>query len=110
MLKLNAEQQCVTDVWGANAWRGHQCTRRAVVERDGKRYCKQHDPASVVVKEAARHAAWKLKDAVRNAEWDVVAVEREVTDVVRQYLPEFVALVPSEAASHALGSAAHRLW
>ena len=25
-------------------WHQHQCSRKAVVERDGKAYCKIHDP------------------------------------------------------------------
>lgn len=42
------------------------CARKAAVERNGKWYCKQHDPEAVAARDAAKRAKWdeewKLKE------------------------------------------------
>jgi len=40
--------------WGA--FQQHQCNNKAVVERDGKWYCKIHDPEYIKQKDAERQA------------------------------------------------------
>lgn len=37
------------------------CTRRGVIERNGKWYCRQHDPDAVKARMTARDAKWKQK-------------------------------------------------
>lgn len=44
----------------------YQCGRRWTVERDGKRYCAQHDPEAVAVKARAREERYQAKQR----EWD----------------------------------------
>jgi hypothetical protein len=61
---------CVTVIpneRGGFAYR-HQCTRVGSIERDGKFYCKQHDPVAVKQKQDARFKAWSEKyDSGRSA-------------------------------------------
>ena len=51
------------------SWRGMQCARAGKVERDGKWYCKQHDPVAVAERKAERDRKWRAecdaKDAAR---------------------------------------------
>ena len=47
--------------WGHN----HQCSRRAVVDRDGKRWCRQHDPDNVRAKAKAADEKYRTASATR---------------------------------------------
>lgn len=56
--------QCCEQVpWGMMQY--SQCSRRAVVERDGKKYCRQHDPEEKKKRRAASNAKWQKKNAKR---------------------------------------------
>ena len=55
-------ERCVETV-SAN-WRdggAHSGERRGVIERDGKLYCRQHDPGARIEKQVARQAAWEAQ-------------------------------------------------
>ncbi|KKN71835.1 hypothetical protein LCGC14_0416890 [marine sediment metagenome] len=47
--------QCSTRVWISD-WDKAQCSKKAVVKRDGKWYCKIHDPEYIKAKEDKRQA------------------------------------------------------
>ena len=55
---------CAATVWQSYGMKGRlaTCSRSASIVRDGKHYCKQHDPEAVEAKRRARSAAW-------DAEW-----------------------------------------
>lgn len=51
------QDRCQKQVWDRDShWGSYQCSRRGVVERDGKLYCKQHDPEAVKARQAERDA------------------------------------------------------
>ena len=55
-----AGQKCSERVHDKGRWPSfHQCPRPGSVERDGKFYCKQHDPVAVRSKRDARDAKWE---------------------------------------------------
>ncbi len=58
---MSDERLCAKHIydWGA----GRSCSRKAIVERMGQWYCKQHDPVEVAKRSEARRAKW-------HAEWD----------------------------------------
>jgi len=59
---IEAGTKCCERVRGANlGWRYEykQCSRLATVEREGKFYCKQHDPEARDAKRAASHARFE---------------------------------------------------
>jgi hypothetical protein len=47
-----------------DTWHDAQCSKPAVVERNGKWYCKIHDPEYIKTKEAKREAEYKSKCCV----------------------------------------------
>ena len=49
-----------------SGWQVYQCNRKAVIERDGHRYCKQHDPEAVKARRAVSNARYQ-------ATWDAQA-------------------------------------
>lgn len=57
-MTMKAKQMCCEMIHNDYGVSFHACTRTATVQRDGKWYCKQHDPESRKVKEAARQAKW----------------------------------------------------
>jgi hypothetical protein len=66
---MSDKPRCCASVWkkGHNSWTGRhvQCTRPGTVARDGKLYCKQHDPEAV----KERSAKWDAKyEAERKAD------------------------------------------
>jgi hypothetical protein len=74
------EARCCVLIW--HRFTTTQCTRAAKVEREGRGYCKQHDPESVRVRRAKAHAIWKerraLEERCRIANTVVHANERRV--------------------------------
>ena len=80
--EMKAPERCCKRVWVQGARRGHQCERTGSVEREGKLYCKQHDP--VAVKE--RHNRRNKQFAER---WEQEARIRRVQNVA----PEMLALL-----------------
>ena len=42
-----------------DAWRTGQCSRNAIIDRDGKSYCKIHDPEYIKQKDAKRQAKYE---------------------------------------------------
>ena len=57
--------QCSKAVWYGSGFRSRPCSRMATVERNGKSYCKQHDPERVAAKRKERSEAWDRKWAER---------------------------------------------
>jgi len=76
------------------------CARRGVVERDGKPYCKQHDPEQANARRAASYAEWQAKvaaDTQRRVCWGLSSAtveqlrdelaRREAADVSKRERP-----------------------
>ncbi len=53
--------RCSELVWAG--YSQYKCNRKWTIERDGKLYCWQHDPARVEKKEKERQAQWKAEEA-----------------------------------------------
>lgn len=55
------EQRCSANV-SRDAWHYGRCGRNAVVERDGKPYCKIHDPEYIEAKDRKRQAKYEANN------------------------------------------------
>lgn len=44
-----------------DGYHSRQCSRSACIEREGKVYCKQHDPVAVKARDDARSAKWQAR-------------------------------------------------
>ncbi len=75
------------------------CSRRGVVQRDGKWYCKQHDPEAVKARRKASNAAWEAKlkaedeadkraDRIASAERRVIEAAKYLGDIDGSHLEE----------------------
>ena len=58
--------RCDTHIY--SGFRSHRCTRNGVVERDGKFYCKKHDPVAVRQRDDAMRVAWAAERNVEEAQ------------------------------------------
>ena len=72
--------------WVSEVYTHHQCQRRWVVERDGHRYCHQHDPEAVKARHAKRDAAWDAKWAEERAVTEARAHKLATWDVLYEAL------------------------
>lgn len=54
-------RRCCKLVIGEGSYLSHRCTRQGVVERDGKPFCKQHDPEAVAARRKARDEKFDAK-------------------------------------------------
>lgn len=52
--------RCEATVFGERC-HNYQCTRTGSVKREGRLYCKQHDPVAIEATEKARSAKWERK-------------------------------------------------
>lgn len=59
---MSDKDRCVAKVLDHSSWNStFPCSRRGTIKRDGKLYCKQHDPVAIAEKEAARCKNWARK-------------------------------------------------
>ncbi len=58
------ELVCPREAWGA--FHSHQCQKKAVVERNGKWYCAQHDPEAIRVRDEAKRVQWEAESQRRS--------------------------------------------
>ena len=63
------KQRCSVTILGERvlSW---QCLKMAIVIRNGKAYCKIHDPEYIKAKDKERNAKWDKERAERYAKWD----------------------------------------
>lgn len=63
--------RCCKMIADTNIWSNyHQCSRtKNLVERDGKFYCKQHDPEEVAKRDAAKRAKWRAELKDKQEQW-----------------------------------------
>jgi len=57
---MDLNKQCCQRVNDRGVWhRAHRCPYKGVIERDGKRYCRIHDPVKVLERRTAREEKWE---------------------------------------------------
>ena len=69
---IPTEERCQARVSGTGSWGAfhqHQCEKRAVVTREGKRYCKIHDPEYIKQKDDTSRKQYEQALAKRRLEW-----------------------------------------
>ena len=62
--------------------RSHPCSRNGYVERDGKWYCKQHDPEAVNAKDQARRRKWDWERQLQDRRYEQGSILRQIADSV----------------------------
>lgn len=60
---IQHEERCSEQLW--HHWHTIPCARRGVVTRDGKLWCKQHDPEAVKARREKADEAWREERARR---------------------------------------------
>ncbi len=66
---MSEKVKCCKQVRDEGRWPSfHRCRHDMVVERDGKPYCKQHDPVAVKARNDVRSVKWDAKWALARAE------------------------------------------
>jgi len=53
------EKQCCEKIYDKLNWNGYQCSKKAIVERNGKSYCKVHDPEYIKTKDRKREEKYR---------------------------------------------------
>lgn len=81
--------RCAETVMGD--FHGHQCTRPAVVHRDGIGYCRQHDPEAVRAKREAQNAKWQAEWARNAAKRRIVSLRSALADAALAYVESYYA-------------------
>lgn len=87
--------ECQTRVYGDRDVYGHQCCNKPVATRDGKLYCRIHDPEYIKEKDATRRTKWQKEDAERNRLWDLKQARNDATkgltlQELRRVTPELI--------------------
>ena len=104
---MDLNKQCCQRVNDRGVWhRAHQCPYKGVIERDGKRYCRIHDPVKVLERRTAREEKWGADYRARADQYarssDVVraATAREQALNARLKQAEKLAEAVKELLSH----------
>ena len=81
----DATGRCAKMVPSRDAWtRPSQCQRNAKVVRDGRGYCRQHDPEAVAERDRKRRVKWDI-------EWARERLVSEGEREAREYIGELAA-------------------
>lgn len=75
-----SKQRCSGKVF--DGFRDARCSFMGKVCRDGKWYCKRHDPVAIAEKDAARHAQWEAELKDRQLKLDRRAAEQSACEGV----------------------------
>ena len=59
------DNRCVVKVWRLGSYHPSQCSRKGVLQHDGKAYCKQHHPPEVKKRLNAQNEKWEEKSSAR---------------------------------------------
>ncbi len=63
------KERCSGTVSEVGVWHSHQCSRKGVVLREGKWYCKQHDPVAVKKRVEEQRAKYDAKWDKKQEGW-----------------------------------------
>jgi hypothetical protein len=84
----DAPQKCCASIYDSLAWRSRSCERNAKIERDGKWYCKQHDPVAKAEKHAERTARWDHESEERRRRYRLESAALEMLRVLKAYFED----------------------
>lgn len=76
--------RCLATIYGDGRG-GQRCARKAKVERNGKWYCRQHDPEARKAFDAERTAKWKREWNIRGAMGALENFERQAGKALADY-------------------------
>lgn len=85
---------CCAEIRSGDGWhsRKEACGCKASVERDGKWYCRRHDPVAIKEKDNARRAKWKQElrenikaQRIKAAAPDMLAALKAALDPLELY-------------------------
>ena len=80
-------ERCSALVHDDSGWHRHQCRRSFRVERNGAKFCTQHDPERVAARNMERYVAWEAEQATRKAAMaKVAAIEQARYDAVKKLI------------------------
>ena len=73
----------------------YQCTKKPTIERDGKLYCKIHDPEYIKAKQAEWQATFDKERAEREKHWVLVkarsqAIKNLTLEELKQVTPALI--------------------
>ena len=83
---MAVKTSCSATVWQSHGFgRSAPCSRAGSVTRDGKHYCKQHDPEAIAAKADARKAAFDAEQSERRRVWRFNAAAPDLLALAYQY-------------------------
>lgn len=87
------EKTCGVEVWAD--YGSHSCGVKASIERNGKFYCKRHDPEREKAKKAAWNSAYNDKSAAQERVWKI---KQMIAEKGRKMFPELYKELDEEEA------------
>jgi len=73
--KQRCEARVCYDSWGHS----HQCYKPAIIQQDGKWYCKIHDPEYIEQKKQERQRKWDAEWSEKQKQWHREEVIKSLT-------------------------------
>ena len=77
--------RCCKEVSTRRGWHWYQCSRKGVVEREGKKYCKQHDPDRVKNQRKKSELKYRVKSLKNGLLYSYAATGREAYRLFKKY-------------------------
>lgn len=110
-------ERCEATVFGDRC-HNHQCIRTGCVKREGKLYCKQHDPVAVEARQKAREAKWNREWNAKDAAYKKQRTAQKLLERKAALVDELMAAAKlavlnfkrSQASGNFLGDDDHEAW
>ena len=83
---MKQKHQCNRRVYSGARYEytGHMCRQSGTVERDGKWYCKQHDPVAIEECNRAERAKWDIENKISHLEREIATTKERIVDRARK--------------------------
>lgn len=84
-------KRCSKHVFTGRDVCGHPCRYPAVVKRDGRYYCRVHDPEAVAAKIKERDARWNVEWEQKRKGWAITSLQTGVAEAAVAFINNGVA-------------------
>jgi hypothetical protein len=71
-----------------DGWRNHPCSAKGKIERDGKKYCKRHDPVNVLEKMKKRQEKYDAENKLWKKEYERKLLMDSLLKITEKYAEE----------------------
>lgn len=80
-------EKCCEQIYNGT-FRYSQCSRNGTIQRNGKWYCRQHDPVARQEARDSRHAKWAADLQLKRQEVETAIKQKQAWNLLKERFPD----------------------